>query len=172
MFKELFEAGALSAPYAPPSMELLAELRTKVEVIEPSPGQLQARPDMEHTDGLTVYVSETQGQKFWLYDNEGFVCSTANVAVLVALLYAESRPRPNIKQPAVKNGARELLFPGSGAKTQERLVSLQENARRVRDAMQSRRQNGPAGSPGSGTELNLANGEQILLTLGLDESAK
>lgn len=169
MYKELLAAGIYAPPYAPLPQELLQELREKVNVIEPSPGQLQARHDMEHTDGLTVYFAPTQGQRYWFYDNEGFLCSTSSVQVMVALIEAEGRPRPNPKQPALKNGARELLYPGSAHKSQERLVSLQENARLMRERMQAKRADGPAGSAGSGTELNLANGEQILLTLGLDD---
>jgi hypothetical protein len=168
MYKELLAFGAFNPPYAPLSMELLEELRASASPIEPSPGLL-ANSENGNQDGLTIYYKEWAGQKFWIYDEEGFICSTGNVQVLVALIQAESRPRPNPKQPALKNGAREMLNPGSGIQSQAKLVHMQENARALAARMRERRANGPAGTPGQGDTLDAQTGDQVLRTLGLDD---
>jgi hypothetical protein len=142
-----------------------AWLRENCDVIEPPPG---FGLGTELTSGLTVYYKEAQGQKFWLYDHEGFLASTASLQVVEVLLQAEARRVKDEKRPFYQVGARDVLFPGHAKEKEEHMQTMQQNARQL--AARARERSGMIqGTPGSGTELNLSSGERILKTLGLDD---
>lgn len=166
MYKELLASGAFDPPFPPVPAELLQELRFYCSPIAPAPADLDYHGN---GDGLRVYYQEKDGQLFWVYDNEGFICSTNSVQVLIILLRAEARPRPDPRRPNVKNGARELIFPGASNTSNERQADLQARARDLAQQMAARRANGPAGTAGSGDSLDTGPGDTTLRTIGLDE---
>lgn len=165
MLKEITGIGVLESPYNPLPEDMLAELRSFVEVIPPAldfghPGS------PSYSSPLSIYLTSPPylNQMFWVYDSKGFLCSTSNLSILMALLAAESRPKPDPSRPALFNGARELLFPGSAVKAEANLIDMQERARQRAREMHQKRSGQMLGDPSG----NLNSGDGLLKTLGLD----
>jgi hypothetical protein len=118
---------------------------------------------------------------FIIEDNVGFLCFTADKAVVILLIKAQAR----------SNGTARTLLEGETSRQQSQTPvelknlqtqivqtvvdpEVQARAARLRDSMQERRAAGPAGSPGTGTDqeasLRNVNAPLGLPIIGLDDA--
>lgn len=167
----MLEQGILSIPFRELTETELVDFRSSLEAVEP--GFAFAKPDTPlYTSPLTIYYLEYLGQKFWIYDSQGFICSTSSVEALVILLMAEARINPDSARPAYHRGARDFLFPGTAEAGESRIHGMQELARRRRAEMRAKSGqiiDHTGGSDFTPKESYEGEGSALLRTLGLDE---
>lgn len=142
-------------------MNAINNLKDRIHTVEPPPSFAKEEPC--YTDELRVYYLKHNSQLYWIFDADGFLCSTDSLEALGALLFLQSKNKVDQTRPFYRPGARDFVYPGSAEEKEAHMLKMQSTAKSMglatRQAMVARALHGPKTSSADG----------LLKTLGLND---